>query len=401
MAGVTKHIYEREIFEIKNMWRAQIEVVKNILPKNYSEEDIIDLLKKFYPYEWKGVEFKYQYYGIKDRHLVNRKRKIRYKMLKPEDLIKTISIFKKILTKEFKERYSNNFSNEKVERLTQELLKVRKPKIDKINNKIELSTSKTQKMTPQYLDKLMGLYERKTTTQKDKVYILLELKKYYNNKVINFFLKVNDTEINSQLRWEAFYHLQTFNINLRARRQKYMQVHTKNKKRKKYLKEIYSKEKFEIPLNPDELEYRIKNGKEQKIKEFDFFISHSSKDAKVIQKLIDIQNKQQKNIFCDWINDSDYLKRRLLCKATLNVIELRLKQSKNLIFVESENSKASVWCKYELNYYSELNKPIYFITKEDIIKGNFDLKILDFEDKKWFIDPNYKEDINFLKESKE
>lgn len=401
MSGVTKHIYEREIFEIKNMWRAQIEVVKNILPKNYSEEDIIDLLKKFYPHEWKGVEFKYQYYGIKDRHLVNRKRKIRYKMLKPEDLIKTISIFKKILTKEFKERYSNNFSNEKVERLTQELLKVRKPKIDKINNKIELSTSKTQKMTPQYLDKLMGLYERKTTTQKDKVYILLELKKYYNNKVINFFLKVNDTEINSQLRWEAFYHLQTFNINLRARRQKYMQVHTKNKKRKKYLKEIYSKEKFEIPLNPDELEYRIKNGKEQKIKEFDFFISHSSKDAKVIQKLIDIQNKQQKNIFCDWINDSDYLKRRLLCKATLNVIELRLKQSKNLIFVESENSKASVWCKYELNYYSELNKPIYFITKEDIIKGNFDLKILDFEDKKWFIDPNYKEDINFLKESKE
>lgn len=401
MSGVTKHIYEREIIEIKDMWKKQIEKVQNILPKNYSEKDVIVLLKEFYPYEWKGVEFKYQYYGIKDKHLVNRKRKIRYKMLKPEDLIKTIPIFKKILTKKFKERYSNNFNNEKIERLTQELLKVRKPKINKISNKIELSTSKTQKMTPQYLDKLMGLYERKTTIQKDKVYILLELKKYYNDKVINFFLKLNDTEINYQLRWEAFYHLQTFDINPRARRQKYMQVHTKNKKRKKYLKEVYSKEKFEIPLNPDELEYRIKNGKEQKIKEFDFFISHSSKDAKVIQKLIDTQNKQQKNIFCDWINDSDYLKRTLLCKATLNVIELRLQQSKNLIFVESQNSRASIWCKYELNYYSELDKPIYFITKEDIIKGNFDLRSLNSEDKKWFIDPNYKEDINFLKESKE
>ncbi|MGL5428187.1 MAG: TIR domain-containing protein [Cetobacterium sp.] len=400
MSGVTKHIYEREIIEIKDMWKKQIKKIQNILPKNYTEDDVIGLLKDFYLHEWKGVEFKYQYYGIKDEHLVNRKRKIRYKMLKPEELIKIIPIFKKILAKEFKEKYSNNFNNEKVERLTQELLKVRKPKIDKISNKIELSTSKTQKMTPQYLDKLMGLYETKTTIQKDKVYILLELKKYYNNKVINFFLKLNDTEINSQLRWEAFYHLQTFDINPRARRQKYMQVHTKNKKRKKYLKEVYSKEKFEIPLNPNELEYRIKNGKEQKIKEFDFFISHSSKDAKEIQKLIDIQNNQQKNIFCDWINDSDYLKRTLLCKATLNVIELRLKQSKNLIFVESENSKASIWCKYELNYYSELNKSIYFITKEDIIKGNFDLKILDSEDKKWFIDPNYKEDINFLKESK-
>lgn len=171
-----------------------------------------------------------------------------------------------------------------------------------------------------------------------------------------------------------------------------MQVHTKNKKRKKYLKEVYAKEKFNIPLNPDELEYRIKNGREQQLKEFDFFISHSSKDGKAVQKLITYQNENGKNIFCDWINDSDYLKRNLLCKATLNVIELRLQQSKNLIFVESENSKNSVWCKYELNYYSELDRPIYYITKEDIENNNFNIRLL--EDK-WFIDKNYKEEINF------
>lgn len=390
--GVTKRIYEHEIRDIKSMWISELKKVQEILPKVYNENDIIELLKEFYPYEWKSVDFKYNYYKIKDKYLLNAGKKLRYKMLEPDRLIKTLPLFKKMLTKEYKEKYSKTFDEEKLRYKREELLKNRQSKIKRIDEKIEKALSKTQRVTPIYLDKLIGLYERKRTTQKDKVYILLELKKYYSEKIINFFLKVNDTEINYQLRWEAFYHLQSFNFNPRARRQKYMQVHTKNKKRKKYLKEVYAKEKFNIPLNPDELEYRIKNGREQQLKEFDFFISHSSKDGKAVQKLITYQNENGKNIFCDWINDSDYLKRNLLCKATLNVIELRLQQSKNLIFVESENSKNSVWCKYELNYYSELDRPIYYITKEDIENNNFNIRLL--EDK-WFIDKNYKEEINF------
>lgn len=390
--GVTKRIYEHEIRDIKSMWISELKKVQEILPKVYNENDIIKLLKEFYPYEWKSVDFKYNYYKIKDKYLLNAGKKSRYKMLEPDRLIKTLPLFKKILTKEYKEKYSKTFDEEKLRYKREKLLKNRQPKIKRIDEKIEKALSKTQRVTPIYLDKLIGLYERKRTTQKDKVYILLELKKYYSEKIINFFLKVNDTEINYQLRWEAFYHLQSFNFNPRARRQKYMQVHTKNKKRKKYLKEVYAKEKFNIPLNPDELEYRIKNGREQQLKEFDFFISHSSKDGKAVQKLITYQNENGKNIFCDWINDSDYLKRNLLCKATLNVIELRLQQSKNLIFVESENSKNSVWCKYELNYYSELDRAIYYITKEDIENNNFNIRLL--EDK-WFIDKNYKEEINF------
>ena len=390
--GVTKRIYEHEIRDIKSMWISELKKVQEILPKVYNENDIIKLLKEFYPYEWKSVDFKYNYYKIKDKYLLNAGKKSRYKMLEPDRLIKTLPLFKKMLTKEYKEKYSKTFDEEKLRYKREEMLKNRQSKIKRVDEKIEKALSKTQRVTPIYLDKLIGLYERKRTTQKDKVYILLELKKYYSEKIINFFLKVNDTEINYQLRWEAFYHLQSFNFNPRARRQKYMQVHTKNKKRKKYLKEVYAKEKFNIPLNPDELEYRIKNGREQQLKEFDFFISHSSKDGKAVQKLITYQNENGKNIFCDWINDSDYLKRNLLCKATLNVIELRLQQSKNLIFVESENSKNSVWCKYELNYYSELDRPIYYITREDIENNNFNIRLL--EDK-WFIDKNYKEEINF------
>lgn len=138
-------------------------------------------------------------------------------------------------------------------------------------------------MTPEFIDKMIGLYERKNTSQKDKMYILLELQKYYSPKIIQFFFKLNDTELNKQLRWSAFCHLQSFNYQPRARRQKYMQVHTKNKKRKDYLKKVYSEQKCEIPKTPMELEYRIDNGKEQKIKTYDFFISHSYKDGATVQ----------------------------------------------------------------------------------------------------------------------
>lgn len=50
-----------------------------------------------------------------------------------------------------------------------------------------------------------------------------------------------------------------------------------------------------------------------------------------MQELILFENRKSKNVFCDWINDADYLKRKLVCKATLKVIETRLEQSDAII----------------------------------------------------------------------
>lgn len=208
--------------------------------------------------------------------------------------------------------------------------------------------------------------------------------------MVNFFFKLNDTELNKQLREIAFKHLQSFNYEPRLRKQKYMKIHTKNKKRRNYLKKVYPNEKYTIPYNPEELEYRIMNGPEQKMKTFDFFISHSSKNSRLVQKLIDYENSKGKNVFCDWINDVDYLKRHLLCEATLKVIEWRLEQSNAIIFVKTEDSMESVWCNYELNYFSKLGKNIYYIDGNKILEDKFDLQEYDQEN---YIDPEYEEKI--------
>ncbi len=388
MSGVTKHIFEHEIRDVISMWSKQLKEIKNILPQSYTEEDIIAMLKEFYPHEWNSVEIKYWYYEKKDRNIKKRFGKKRYNMKRPEQLLRSVAEYKKIMSVQYQNDYADNYSEEKSEKLKRELWEKRKNKIKKIDQKIEKAKFKTQQVTPEFLDQLIGLYERKNTSQKDKMYILLELQKYYSPQIMQFFFKLNDTELNKQLRWIAFYHLQSFNYQPRARRQKYMQVHTKNKNKKKYLREVYPNESYKIPKTPDELEYRIENAKEQKIKTYDFFISHSSKDSASVQKLIQYENQNGKNIFCDWINDVDYLKRHLLCSATLKVLEKRLEQSKGVIFVLSDNSMNSMWCKYELNYFEELERPIYFIKTEDIEKDNFMITpLID----KWYLDAEYKQ----------
>ena len=98
-------------------------------------------------------------------------------------------------------------------------------------------------------------------------------------------------------------------------------------------------------------------------------------------------NSEGKNVYCDWISDSDYLKLNLVREATLKVIEKRLEQSKAVLFVHSKHSTESIWCKYELNYFSETNKPIYQICVSDLENGNYSINQLT---DKWFYDKEYK-----------
>lgn len=387
MSGVTKRIYEHEIRNIISMWNKQLKSIQDLLPKNYTDNDVINMLKYFYPHEWHSVKIKYWYYNKKDKYLKKHFGKTRYNMKKPEILIHSSSTYRKILSVERRKKYASDYSEEAINESKQVLWNKRKLKIKKVNQKIEHAKSKTQQMTPEFIDQLIGLYERKSTGQKDRMYILLELKKYYNFKIMQFFSKLNDIELNKQLRWIAFYHLQSFNYQPRARKQRYMQIHISNKRRKKHLKKVYANEEYSIPETPMELEYRIENAKEQKLKTYDFFISHSYKDHAVVQKLIRFENQNGKNIFCDWISDSDYLKRNLLCNATLKVLEKRLEQSKSLLFVDSNNSRQSIWCKYELNYFKELGKPMYIIKKEDVKKSKF---IVESFIDKWYLDSDYK-----------
>lgn len=62
MLGVTKHIYDHDIRNVISMWNTQLQSIQELLPKNYTENDIVSMLKYFYPHEWSSVAIKYWYY---------------------------------------------------------------------------------------------------------------------------------------------------------------------------------------------------------------------------------------------------------------------------------------------------------------------------------------------------
>lgn len=61
------------------------------------------------------------------------------------------------------------------------------------------------------------------------------------------------------------------------------------------------------------------------------------------------------------------------------VLKKRLEQSEKLLLLQSQNSSSSKWVKFELSFFKELGKPVYFINIDctDFKPGRF-LKELEY-----------------------
>ena len=366
MPGFTKNQSIKFMTGTQESFTEYIKKIIPTLPIKYNIETIIKALEDYYPYEWLAVNETYNYFEQKDHKLVSLGKKIRHCVPQPKVIIKSLAIMKKITSEPYMRNHEVNYDNNKYITNMENLRNIRLPKISRIKEKIEKAKLKVQLVEPFFLSKLMGLYDKKDTPQKDRVYIMKELEKYYCPQVILFFKKKADTEYNRQLRVMAFSHLQGFGHIVSLRRQKYIRIPSCNVKRRNYLKNCYANERFNIEATPQELEYRINNSKEQNLKRFDFFVSHSSTDFEEVQKMIKYLNSNGRNIYCDWINDTNYLKRSLVGEATRSVIELRLKQSENVLLISSEIALKSDWVRYELNFFHSLGKQIYVIDKKEI-----------------------------------
>lgn len=389
MAGKTKRKYHGEIIKINKNLKKPIEKILEILPYNYNLNLIEEYFKKYYYYEWFYIKDMKEVYDIKDRRLESYGKKKRYNASNPKEYLLSLPQIKYKLNQKSKDKHKLSYNSNQRAKLLEELEQDSKKRYEKRYEKIKRAKEKVQQVEPEFLDKLMGLYERKNAplNHEEKVYIFHELEKYYCVKTINFFRKHNDKEINHQLRNMAFITLQKWGHYVKLRKKNSIRISAKNKKRKEYLENIYSNLTYDIKKIPQELEYRIENNKDQKIKSYDYFISHSSLDYNEVQELIDNLNRQNKNIYCDWISDTNFLKRKLVGDATKKVIEKRMEQSKMMILLKSNNSIISNWVKYELNYFRELKKPIFQIDLID--KNNNLVEISDFSNQ-WFYDEEYK-----------
>lgn len=85
----------------------------------------------------------------------------------------------------------------------------------------------------------------------------------------------------------------------------------------------------------------------QGLKYYDLFISHSSKDIDYVQQVVDKANAFGLNCYVDWTSDNDFLKRSMVSDYTKEVLKVRMKQSKKLLFLSSTKSRNSQWVSFE------------------------------------------------------
>lgn len=358
MSGEAKRKYNAELVNFNKKLKRPIYLISEVLPKNYTNEDVLKYFKKFYPFEWKIICQRYETYKAKDEFLVKQGKKRRYKHLPPKKYFYSLDIVKNLLSDKHKKYYNDNFIQEVRNKKLEELERKRFSKIKRRKDKIEKVKENLQSVEPYFLDVYIAAYHRRGNTIDDKIEILKEIEKYDCKKSNDFFSKLNDSEKNLQIRQMAFDYLN--------KKGEYVKLRKKTKVKNK----LYMTEVSDFYMTPKDLLIRINEDTIQNKKQYDVFISHSSKDSNLVKRIIAALNKHKLNCYCDWTSDNDFLRRELAGDFTKEVLKKRMSQSKYFLLINTKNSLESEWVKFERNYYSYINsKSMFYI---DMGGGNID-----------------------------
>lgn len=377
MSGKTKRKCTGELIKFNKSLKTPLAIIQSVLPINYNRNDILNLFKELYPYEWNTIEERYKLYKSKDEFLKKVGKKVRYRPTQPKDYLFELQKVKQILTQGQRTLHKNNFNEDNRLKKLNELREKSKLRISKINEKVHVAKENIQDIEPIYLDIFIHAYHKKGITAEEKMEIVKELQKYDSEKVLEFFYKLNDSERNIQIRRMAFMHLQSLGRYVRLR--KGFKGKQKN----------YMTKRTKFDMKPIDLVERIKNDSIQNKKKFDYFISHSFKDNELVIQLKNQLNKLNLHVYCDWLSDTDFLKRTYVSEYTKIVLKKRIEQSSKVLYLRSKNTNDqqnnffSEWVKMEIEYAIELDKNIECIDllqdgkcefklfeKEIILEGN-------------------------------
>ena len=83
---------------------------------------------------------------------------------------------------------------------------------------------------------------------------------------------------------------------------------------------------------------------------FDIFLSHSSKDAEIVLGVKAIFESKGIKVYVDWYDDPQ-TNREHVTSETAELLRTRLKQSKSLVFLATDNASGSKWMPWELGYF--------------------------------------------------
>lgn len=359
--GRTKRKYSSFLIDYKRSFKKPLFEVGAIMNVGFSDNDFNEEFKILYNYLWSDICSKYTEYKRMGEGLVKKGFKKRYFFPSPIIFLNDISkhVINKIRNSQSKSDYILS-EEERIKKRKNLLINCEeKIKADhkRRNNNLKYIQEVKPKHSNYFMDEYFKLKHQNPQDVTSRYTVLLEASKYKCNETIQFLHKVNASERNFNLRQFAFRSLQKFGVKeVRLK---------KNRKGKKKVGDSLLPDKIETPT---ELLKHIYNSQLEKEKMYDLFLSHSSLNQDLILKLKTALNASNLNIYVDWINDQESLKRELTNVDTAEVIIQRLKYCKALLFIYTEDSLKSFWTPWEIGYFHSLKGKICVYFSENIDK---------------------------------
>lgn len=345
MPGKAKRKYQGETIRLAKSLKRPLDLIMFTLKPGYTEKDILEAFKKYYPSEWDAICERYTVYSAKDSFLRNIGKKKRYYPKRPEEFFCSLPKVEYLLTKAYRTKHAGRYDEDARQKYCLEFEAKRTKRIQKQLVNITQNTREQQSVDPGFLDALIYAYHRRGNSTNDKLEIFKEIQKYDCEKSWIFFWKLNDSERNDEIRKRAFQHLQKSGH--------YVKLRNKFKGKKK----SYMTETSSFDGTPEALANKLKNSRSvQNVKHYDLFISHSYQDRGKVYDVVGKANEFGLNCYVDWTADNDYLKRGLVSEYTKEVLKARMAQSDKLLYLSSERARSSEWVTFELEYYRDYVK---------------------------------------------
>lgn len=356
--GITQRKYQYRLDLLSNSLKRPLHLVADTMTFGFSDEQFYERFKELFPNAWKQICDTYE--DLKRLNDNREKRHLRKvpALAAPQDYLEKRS---KAIIVNRRKALTKESPIEEAEKLYQ-TLRAKAVQVRAKAARKEKEMFAVQQLKPEEFEMLQKMYFelRKKSPQDidERLNILLEIAKYKSKETVTFLKKIQNCERNSNLQqyaYQALIEMQAPNVWLQ-----------RGHKGKKKLTDTMKPNKISTPKA---LLQHIQQSKWQRHMSKDFFISHRSTDKEIIKSLKEVLNKQGFDCYVDWMYDREQLMREYSCKETAEVLIERLKQSKALLYVLTEESLKSIWMPWELGFFNALNKPIYVymvIKDEDI-----------------------------------
>lgn len=336
-----KENYRDLLFKKYLHLKSRTKKVLETLPFEYSFDDFLRAFKSCYPAAWDDII----YYCNRRRNNFSRRKEIGLRTVSycsPVEYIKRNCNWRR--------KGHEVLSDEERQIRYNELLKKGRRKKELRATTIIKNIERIQEVTPSYVKDLIKAYfqtRRVDTLNVNARYlILIEAAQFRSKETIQFLNKVACCDKNDELREIAYKSL----VRLGEKPWK-----SKKRNGRRKLSQL---KRVDLQKNPTELLQLLYSNQDILYQDYDLFLSHSSLDVRELLELKNILNKQDLTVYIDWVNDPVMLARERQNEDTWGALELRMQQSKILLYVLTDNSLRSSYTEREVNYFKQLSKRI-------------------------------------------